>query len=57
MGTNTDFELYIKSLIDYNLKEGIDSDSEKEYEESIIEEIVKCSDINDGLIINLTLLL
>ena len=54
LGTNTDFESYRKSLIEYNRNEEIDSDSEKEFEESIITELVKCSDINNGLNIRRT---
>lgn len=54
LGTNTDFESYRKNLIEYNQNEGIDSDSEKEFEESIITELVKCSDVNNNLNIKRT---
>ena len=49
LGTNTDFEAYRKNLIEYNQNEDTDSDSEEEYEESIITELIKCSDINNAL--------
>ncbi|MGO4913804.1 hypothetical protein [Leeuwenhoekiella sp. W20_SRS_FM14] len=54
LGTNTDFESYRKNLIEYNENEGIDSDSEKEFEESIITELIKCSDVNNDLNIKRT---
>jgi len=54
LGTNKDFESYRKTLIEYNENEGIDSDSEKEFEESIITELIKCSDVNNDLNIKRT---
>ncbi|MGR7814304.1 hypothetical protein [Lacinutrix undariae] len=54
LGTNTDFESYRKNLIEYNENEGIDSDSEKEFEESLITELIKCSDVNNDLNIKRT---
>ena len=54
LGTNTDFESYRKNLIEYNQIEGIETDSEKEFEESIITELIKCSDINNELNIKRT---
>ena len=54
LGTSTEFESYRKKLIEYNRNEGTESNSEKEYEESIITELIKCSDINNGLNIKRT---
>ncbi len=54
LGTNTDFESYRKNLIEYNRNEDTHSDSEKEFEESIIVELIKCSDINNELNIKRT---
>lgn len=50
LGTNTDFESYREKLIVYYENEETPNNKiNKEYEESIIKELVKCSDINSEL--------
>ncbi len=55
LGANIELEKYRRELIKYNREQGIiDSESEKQYSESIIEQLVKCADINNELNIRRT---